>query len=232
MEVSPHKIVHDAGHEYVARAEEFLYQAIGGKEYDVKDLSEFALVAGSTLFGNMFSILYAESKEDAETWLKKALGLIGSAVRIRGSSAMLKVSASVKDVPNKMFKAEPAQESAQELKKDLDKAMPCVCELGADKKCRKCLHNMTKSFKSFFSAFQKMSETTKIMSECKACQAKLLDEALSLSVPEIMAIRAPGSDDAAFAQELMVAIQQIALVGGVQEMPLTENAWKEATEGK
>lgn len=214
----------DVAHEFVAQAEGFLAQMLG-RAFDLKELSEFAEVAGATLLGSMYAILREQlGKEPSELWLKKAMVSLGSTVRLRGADALVKAEINIKDMPNKLAKREelhaPAQEAPAELK--------CLCKVAADGTCPTCMVKISDAMKSAFAVMVEMGKVgRKTEAICVACKAKSGDAAIARIVPDIAKSMGIGSGREGAAEEALALTAQLGMTLGVQEMPLTKEAFKE-----
>ena len=218
-------IAREAAHEYVTQAEAFLMQS-AGRPFDLKELSDFVEVAGASLLGSMYAILREqEGKEKSEAWLKKAMTLLGSTVRLRGADALVKAEITIKDMPNKMAKREelhvPAPlPPAPELPK-------CLCKTEVGVSCQACVTQIAAVMQKAFGFLNEMIHVgKKTESICQACKLKHGDEAISTIIPEIVKSMGLLGSNKQGADEAMNMVVQLGMTLGIQEMPMTEEACK------
>ena len=218
-------IAREAAHEYVTQAEAFLMQS-AGRPFDLKELSDFVEVAGASLLGSMYAILREqEGKEKSEAWLKKAMTLLGSTVRLRGADALVKAEITIKDMPNKMAKREelhvPAPlPPAPELPK-------CLCKTEVGVSCQACVTQIAAVMQKAFGFLNEMIHVgKKTESICQACKIKHGDEAISTIIPEIVKTMGLLGPNKQGTDEAMNMVVQLGMTLGIQEMPMTEEACK------
>lgn len=234
---NPQATPRDAAHGYVAHGEGFLAQALG-RQFDLKELSDFVETAGASLLGSMYAILREqEGKEKSEVWLKKAMISLGSIVRLRGADALVKAEVTIKDMPNHLAKREelhtppPAPAGAE----GVTEAPKCACKLESDGSCPMCLRTIGTCMENTLRTMIEMAKYgQKTMAVCAACKIKHGDEAISGIVPSI--IRNFGGfekDNRIVMEQVTNLVLQLGMSIGVQEMPKTQEALKEnAPEGE
>jgi len=232
----------EIGQQYVALSDQFLTEQLG-RQYNVQELSQFAETAIATLLASAYTnFREALGKEAAEAWLKKTLGLCTANVRLMGADAFVKFDISIKDMPNTLHKQRQAMQVHEQHVHEEEKQEPpaaavepsekCSCRLN-DGACFSCIRTLSGAYKGTFQFMKQMAESTKKTEEmCQICRVTQTDRALVSVIPEALSIKVPEDRRTAFHQEVRVILHQLAGSNGAREIPLTEQAWKEATSGE
>lgn len=55
-----------------------------------------------------------EGAEAAEAWFRKTLAMAAASVRMRGSEALIKIDVTIRDLPNKMPRPDPARQEKKD----------------------------------------------------------------------------------------------------------------------
>lgn len=220
-------IPREAAHQFVAHSEDFLSQALG-RPFDLKELSEFIEVVGASILGSMYAVLRAHvGKDKSEIWLKKAMVVLSSTVRLRGADALVKVDVAIKDMPNRLSKREELH--APQVPAPAAEAPVCVCGVVADGSCPSCIVEISETMGN---AFKSMIEMVRIGKKtealCTVCKVNHGDRAIASIVPEVvktMDVLGPGKEGST--EDLANLVLQLGMSLGVEEMPLTQAALKE-----
>lgn len=231
------RVIAEIGQQYVAISDQFLTEQLG-RQYNVQELAQFAETAVGTLLASAYTnFREALGKEAAEAWLRKTLGLCTANVRLMGADALVKFDVEIKDMPNRLHKQRQAMQVHEHEKEPPAPAPPqtpekCSCRL-SDGACFTCTRILAGVYKGTFQFMRQMSESAKKTEEmCQVCRMTQTDRALSTIIPEALSIKVPDEQKTAFHQEIRVILHQLASSNGAREIPLTEQAWKEATSGE
>lgn len=222
------------GHEFVGASQNYLEQVMG-RECEFRELAEFAETVGATVLGSMFALIREkEGKEKSEKWLQKAMATLSGTVRLSGADALVKVDLSIKDMPNRMPKRDELHVPASEGKVVPPAPPPeeeepkCGCKVQEDQSCLICLRVMGVAMAhAFKNTIDMLGVAGKIDSVCPVCRMKHGDEAISRLVPDMM--KAVNDKKATLEQAATIALQ-LGMTLGVQQMPMTQEALKEAAE--
>lgn len=233
------RVINEIGQQYVAISDQFLTEQLG-RQYNVQELAQFAEVAVGTLIASAYTnFREALGKEAAEAWIRKTLGLCTANIRLMGADALVKFDIEIKDMPNTLHKQRQAmqvheqhvkEESGKEPPASIESPEKCTCRL-TDGACFTCVRILSGIYKGTFQFMRQMSESAQKTEEmCQVCRVTQTDRALVTVIPEALSIKVPEEKKATFYQEMRVILHQLATTNGAGEIPLTEQAWKEAIE--
>jgi hypothetical protein len=219
----------EAAHDFVGQAEHFLAQYLG-REFDLREMSDFVLMAGATLLGSMYAILRKElGKEKSEKWINQALSVMTAHIRMRGADALVTAKVTVKDMPNKLSRKEEAPVAVQpEIVPPA--AAKCSCSISEDGICHSCVDQIGGVMENAFSFLRSMIVVgKKTDAMCPLCKERFGDRGISRIVPGIVkAMDLFGKAKEEAVHDVMGMILQMGGILGVTEMPLTQDAFKKA----
>lgn len=235
------RVIAEIGQQYVAISDQFLTEQLG-RQYNVQELAQFAETAVGTLLASAYTnFREALGKEAAEAWLKKTLGLSTANIRLMGADALVKFDVEIKDMPNTLHKQRQAMQVHEHEKEPPAQAQApappptpekCTCRL-TDGACFTCTRILSSVYKGTFQFMRQMSESVKKTEEmCQVCRVNQTDRALAVIIPDALSIKVPDEQKTALHQEIRVILHQLASSNGAREIPLTEQALKEATSGE
>lgn len=223
----------EVAHKLVEVSDQVLAENLGREPTpeEIADLAE-AMIAEILSGGYIHVRERGKGPQEAEAWLRKALAMGAAGVRMRGSDALIKIEVTVRDVPNKIART---VEPADQVRKDLATAAPCNCQKEADGRCPSCSQALASVYREFFGVFRNMARFQgSLKGLCRPCQLDQLDYAVSTVVGTIFEASETLSPEnkAAFAQEMLALLYQMAVSMGVREMPMTIQAWKDTLQAK
>lgn len=220
----------EVGRKIVEVAEATLAEALG-RSPEPADVAEMAECVVSELLSGAY--LYVREggpgPKEAESWLRRTLGLAAAAVRMRGSDALIKVEITVQDLPNRI--ARPPSERPAPERPTAPPTAQCACAKTPEGACLKCSEVITAVFAKTFGFFREMANFKGSLREiCAACQVEQLDRAVSTLVESLFETSDDLDPDAkgSVAQEVLAMLLQLGTAQGAGEMPLTIAAWKAA----
>lgn len=109
----------EVGAKFVEISESVL-RANLGREPEPAELGAMAEQMISELLSGGYLLIREKGAgaQEAESWLRKTLAMAAASVRMRGSEALIKIDVTIRDLPNKMPRPDPARQ----VKKDPEAA--------------------------------------------------------------------------------------------------------------
>jgi hypothetical protein len=198
-----------------------------GREPEPAEFCEMA----ETMVADLLTSGYVELRnyrgaEAAEKWLKKVLSMVSAGVRASGSDAFIHIDLSIKDVPNRIVRKAP------EAPKDAPPAAPpppapvCAC-VRTKGRCVPCRDILEMKVRHVYGAIQSLNGFKESDGLCPACCVTEFDHAIARALPDFWKFgdHLDGVEKAGFARDLIGVLAMAAAFRGINEIPVTVEAW-------
>lgn len=222
------QLLKDLGRAYADGGAAFLGAKIGTNPADglksmVGTIGGFYGYSGAWMLAKAFALIFEESPELAEAFLRQALSGVAVAVRLQKVKAIVNIEMSVDLLEETVAQPESQPQPPAPQPKG------CACKL-KNGECDDCLAKLARIYSSIgvflMSYVKEMSEKTQQLSkDCPTCALKYSDQAIALVIQTGIPELEKESPEAR--TQVLQGIVQFAAALGINQFPATEKAFEE-----